>query len=110
MHMLSCASCRFTESPHVSTSSDILKPFLLEEHGIRGFIVQMDATWRAVLERHPFPPALRDRVGELMAAAALLTATPHYKGTLSIQLKGNGPVRWLWVECTSDYGLRATAH
>jgi len=94
----------------VSTSSDTLKPFLLEEHGIRGFIVQMDATWRAVLERHHYPPALRDRVGELMAAAALLTATLHYRGTLSIQLKGSGPVRWLWVECTSDYGLRATAH
>lgn len=94
----------------MSTSSDTLKPFLLEEHGIRGFIVQMDATWRAVLERHHYPPALRDCVGELMAAAALLTATLRYRGTLSIQLKGSGPVRWLWVECTSNYGLRATAH
>lgn len=94
----------------MSASSDTLKPFLLEEHGIRGFIVQMDATWRAVLERHPYPPALRDRVGELMTAAALLTATLRYKGSLTIQLKGNGPLRWLWVECTSNYGLRATAH
>lgn len=94
----------------MSASSDTLKPFLLEEHGIRGFIVQMDATWRAVLERHPYPPALRDRVGELMTAAALLTATLRYKGSLTLQLKGDGPLRWLWVECTSDYGLRATAH
>src|SRR3569833_896601 len=94
----------------VSTSSDTLKPFLLEEHGIRGFIVLMDATWRAVLERHQYPPALRDHIDELMATAALLTATLHYRGTLSILLKGSGPVRWLWVECTSDYGLRATAH
>lgn len=94
----------------MSASSDTLKPFLLEEHGIRGYIVQMDATWRAVLERHAYPPTLRDRVGELMTAAALLTATLRYKGSLTIQLKGDGPLRWLWVECTSDYGLRATAH
>lgn len=93
----------------MNPSSDTLRPFLLEEHGIRGLIVQMEGTWRAVLERHAYPPALRDRIGELMAAAALLTATLHYRGTLSIQLQGSGPVHWLLVECTSDYSLRATA-
>lgn len=94
----------------MNPSFDTLRPFLLEEHGIRGLIVQMDGTWRAVRDRHDYPPALRDCVGELMAAAALLSATLHYKGTLSIQLQGSGgPVHWLLVECTSDYGLRATA-
>lgn len=93
----------------MSLSSDTLRPFLLEEHGIRGVMVQMEATWRAVLERHAYPSVLRDSMGELLAAAALLTATLHYKGTLSIQAQGSGPVHWLMVECTSDYGLRATA-
>lgn len=91
-------------------NTDTLRPFLLEEHGIRGLIVQMDATWRAVLERHDYPPPVRDRLGELLTAAALLTATLNYRGTLSLQLHGSGSIGWLWAECTSDYGLRATAH
>ncbi len=93
----------------MSSSADTLQTFLLEEHAIRGHIIQLDASWRAVLSRHPYPPALRDRIGELMAAAALLNATLHYQGSLSLQLQGNGPIEWLVVECNSDYGLRATA-
>lgn len=93
----------------MSASADTLQAFLLEEHAIRGQIIQLDASWRAVLNRHPYPPALRDRIGELMAAAALLSATLRYQGNLSLQLQGSGPIEWLVVECSSDYGLRATA-
>lgn len=93
----------------MSASADTLQTFLFEEHGIRGHIVQLGASWQAVLSRHTYPPALRDRIGELMAAAALLNATLRYRGTLSLQLQGGGPIEWLVVECSSDYGLRATA-
>ncbi len=93
----------------VSASADTLQAFLLEEHGIRGRIIQLDASWRAVLDRHDYPPALRDRMGELMAAAALLNATLDYQGSLSLQLQGSGPIHWIVVECSSNYELRATA-
>lgn len=93
----------------MSSSADTLRKFVLEEHGIRGVVVQMDAAWRAVLARHDYPAAVRGRAGELMAAAALLTATLAYRGTLALQLKGTGPIHWILAECTSDYGLRSTA-
>lgn len=93
----------------MSSSADTLRKFVLEEHGIRGVVVQMDAAWRAVLARHDYPAAVRGCVGELMAAAALLTATLAYRGTLALQLKGTGPIHWILAECTSDFGLRSTA-
>ena len=93
----------------MNASGDTLNSFVLEEHGIRGHIIQLDASWRAVLERNAYPPALRERIGELMAAAALLSATLDYQGMLSLQLQGSGPIHWIVVECSSAYELRATA-
>ena len=89
--------------------SDTIQRFLFEHSPVRGEIVHLDATWRAVLERHDYPPAVRTLLGEMMAAAALLTATLKFGGTLIMQIQGNGPVKLLVVECTSDHHMRATA-
>jgi molecular chaperone Hsp33 len=88
---------------------DTIQRFLFEHAPVRGEIVHLDATWRAVLERHAYPPAVRTLLGEMMAAAALLTATLKFGGTLIMQIQGSGPVKLLVVECTSDHHMRATA-
>ncbi len=90
-------------------SSDTLQRFIFEEAPIRGGVVRLDATWRAVLERRDYPPVLRDLLGEMMAAAALLSATLKFDGAMVIQIQGNGPVSLLVVECTSERTLRALA-
>lgn len=89
--------------------SDRLQRFLLENTSVRGELVQLDATWRAVLERHQYPPALQRILGELMAAASLLSSTLKFSGSLILQIQGRGPVRLVVVECTSDHTMRATA-
>lgn len=93
----------------MSKHHDTLQRFLFEHAPVRGEIVHLDATWRAVLERHDYPPALRQALGELMAAAALLAATLKLKGSLILQMQGKGPVSLLVVECTGELSMRATA-
>lgn len=93
----------------MTTSHDSLQPFVFEGAPVRGEIVHLDATWRAVLERHEYPPALRTVLGQLMAAAALLSSTLKFTGSLIMQVQGSGPVKLLVVECTSDQTMRATA-
>ena len=88
---------------------DTLQRFVFEHVPVRGEIVHLDATWRAVLDRHDYPPVLRDLLGEMMAAAALLSATLKFSGSLIMQMQGAGPVKLLVVECNSDMTLRATA-
>ena len=90
-------------------SHDSLTRFVFEGAPVRGEIVHLDATWRAVLERHEYPPVLRTVLGELMAAAALLSSTIKFTGSLIMQVQGSGPVKLLVVECTSDQTMRATA-
>lgn len=88
---------------------DTLQRFLFEHAPVRGEIVHLDATWQAVLERHEYPLPLRNLLGELMAAAALLAATLKFSGALVMQMQGNGPVRLVVIECNSDMTMRATA-
>lgn len=89
--------------------NDTLQRFLFEHAPIRGEVAHLDATWRAVLDRHDYPPVLRAVLGELMAAGALLAATLDFEGSIILQLQGNGDVKLIVVECTSDRTLRATA-
>lgn len=90
-------------------SRDVLQRFLFEHTAVRGEIAQLDATWKAVLERHDYPPAVRRMLGEMMAAAALLSATLKFSGALVMQVQGSGPVSLLVVECTADLAMRAVA-
>lgn len=90
--------------------SDSLSKFLFENADVRGEIVHLDASWKLVLERHEYPPVLRNLLGEMMAAAALLIGTLKFKGRLTLQLKGDGPVTLGLVECTSDRLLRGLIH
>ena len=76
---------------------------------MRGEIVHLDATWRAVLERRRYPAPLQSLLGDMMAAAALLSAILKFEGSLIMQMQGNGPVQLLVVEATSEHTLRATA-
>jgi molecular chaperone Hsp33 len=89
--------------------SDVLQRFVFEATPIRGEIVHLDHTWKTVLERHHYPEILRDKLGELMAAAALLAATLKLRGSLILQIQGSGPVSLLVVECTGELSMRATA-
>ncbi len=90
-------------------TGDSLQRFIFENAPIRGEIVHLDATWQAVLERRQYPPRVREVLGELMAAAALLTSTLKFDGRLIMQIQGKGPVSLLVVECTSDRTMRAIA-
>jgi molecular chaperone Hsp33 len=89
--------------------TDSLQRFLFENTPVRGQLVHLDATWRAVLERHEYPAPLRTLLGELMAAGALLSATLKFDGALIMQMQGQGPVKLVVVEVTSEGTLRATA-
>lgn len=88
---------------------DTLTRFMFEHAEVRGESVRLDATWRAVLARHPYPEPVKKLLGEMMAACALLAATLKFEGALIMQMQGSGPVTLLVVECDSEFHLRATA-
>ncbi len=89
--------------------TDELKKFVFDAAPVRGELVRLEGTWQEVLRRRHYPAPVSTLLGEMMAAAALLSANLKFNGALIMQLHGDGPVRMLVVECNSDLSMRATA-
>jgi molecular chaperone Hsp33 len=88
---------------------DCLHRFMFEQYPIRGHLVHLDAAWRALIEHREYPAAIRNTLGETVAASLLLAATVKFEGVLSLQLQGDGPVHLLLAQCTGGLGVRGLA-
>jgi molecular chaperone Hsp33 len=88
---------------------DCLHRFMFEQYPIRGHLVHLDAAWQALTQHREYPAAIRDTLGEAVAASLLLAATIKFEGVLSLQLQGDGPVHLLLAQCTSGLGVRGLA-
>lgn len=84
--------------------SDQLQRFLFEQTSVRGELVQLDASWQAVLERHEYPPTVREPLGQMIVASVLLAATMKFNGSITLQVRGNGPISMLVVDCSPRHG------
>lgn len=94
-------------APH---DRDALARFLLPGAGVRGVRVHLDDTWSQIRARGAdLPLAARELLGEAAAAAALFTGHAKVDGRLSVQLRGTGPLRTLFAECTAAGTLRGIA-
>ena len=89
--------------------ADALTPFVFERAAIRGSVVHLRDATRTMLGAHRYPPAIARALAELSAAAALLAATLKLDGSLTVQLRGDGPLRLLVVECDGTLALRGAA-
>jgi molecular chaperone Hsp33 len=92
----------------VDTTDRLLK-FTFRDAPVRAEVVRLDDSWRQIVTRHGYPAAVSRLLGEMTAAAALLSSTIKFAGRLIIQIHGDGPVRLLVVECQDDLAVRATA-
>jgi molecular chaperone Hsp33 len=86
-----------------------LQTFLLEDSGIRGALVRLDETWRQVQAQHVYSPAVRALLGDAVIATVLLASGLKAKPAVSLQLQGEGPLRLLVIQCTSDLKVRGMA-
>lgn len=89
--------------------NDTLNRFIFENTPVRGNIVNLTNTFQLALNKQQLPSGLKKALGELMAASALLTATLKMNGSLVLQIQSKGALKLLVVECTSEFGIRATA-
>ena len=88
---------------------DTLQKFMFDNSLVRGELVELSEAWRHVLSRRSYPAPVASLLGEMMAAAALLSANLKFNGTIILQMHGDGPVKLLVVECDAALQLRATA-
>lgn len=93
----------------MTAPGDLLHRFLFERLPVRGHLVRLDASWRAVIEHHEYPEAVTTALGEAIAASALMAGALKFEGRLSLQFEGPGPVRLLLAQCTHRHAIRGVA-
>ena len=88
---------------------DRLRRFLFEHAPLRGHWVRLEDSWLQAHEHQAHPPVVLRLLGEAMAAVSLLAATLKFQGTLTLQIRGDGPLSLLITQCTHEQQLRGVA-
>jgi len=88
---------------------DLHQRFIFEHLAVRGELVHLNQSWQEILKRHDYPENIRTILGEMAAAAMLLSATLKFKGSLIMQIQGDGPLTMAVIEATSERTLRGLA-
>ncbi len=88
---------------------DTLIRFDFVDAAIRGEIVRLQDTWAAINAHRSYPSAVRDILGQMTAASALLAASLKFEGSVALQLQGQGPLKLAVAEARDSLDVRATA-
>ena len=89
---------------------DLVQPFQIEASALHGRLVRLGPTVDEILRRHDYSTPVARLLGECLALTAALAAALKYESVFSLQIKGDGPVKMLVADVTSDGGLRGYAN
>lgn len=89
--------------------SSRVRGFLFEQLGIRGAWVQLGPAWREMIAGRDYPEPVVELLGQLAAVATLITANLKQAGRLTFQLRGEGAVSLLVMDCDEQLRLRGMA-
>ncbi len=81
-------------------------PFFLPNRPVRGRLVRLGVLADALLSRHDNPEPVARLAGEALALVAGLASALKFRGSFSLQAKGDGPVSMLLADCTEAGALR----
>lgn len=85
-------------APLAGDEAGSLLRFVFEGMAVRGCAVRLTGSWRHLLQARPYPQAVRDVLGQALAAGPLLASHLKFDGRLSLQLQGEGDLRLLLAQ------------
>lgn len=88
---------------------DFVQPFQIEGHSARGRLVRLGPLVGSVTARHGYPSPVAAILSELLALAAAVAGALKFDGVFTLQAKGDGPIRTLMADITSDGAMRGYA-
>ncbi|WNC72580.1 Hsp33 family molecular chaperone HslO [Thalassotalea psychrophila] len=93
----------------MTTNTDVLNRYLFDNTHARGELVQLDKSFKEIITNHDYPAEVVELLGQLMAATCLLTATLKFEGEISVQIQGNGPVKYAVINGNNLQQMRGIA-
>jgi|AntAceMinimDraft_5_1070358.scaffolds.fasta_scaffold00009_105 molecular chaperone Hsp33 len=90
-------------------ASDQAQRFLFEHADIRGEFARLHCAYRDILAIHPYPDGVNRLLGEFLAASVLLSTNLKFEGKLVLQVRSEGQIPLLMVECDHTLQVRGIA-
>lgn len=90
-------------------TTDVLNRYLFNDMHVRGELIQLSKSYQSIIKNHNYPVGVRLLLGELMAASCLLSATLKFKGEITVQLQGDGPIGYMSVNGDNNQKVRGIA-
>lgn len=90
-------------------TGNCVQRFMLDDLDIRGAIVRLGAVWQQLLSHRDYPAPVVDLLGRMSATSLLLADNLKQPGRLTVQLRGNGPVSLLVIDCNEALNIRCMA-
>jgi len=88
---------------------NVLNRYLFSDAHARGELVQLDSSFKNIINNHNYPVGVERLLGELLCATCLLTATLKFEGDITVQLQGDGPVGYMSVSGNNKQQMRGIA-
>ena len=76
---------------------------------IRGRLARLFDPARTILDRHDYPDSVSEICAETMGLAACLSTTLKFDGVFTVQAKGDGAIKTLFADVTSQGHIRSYA-
>jgi len=89
--------------------TNAVQRFLLDDLDIRGAVVQLDSVWQKLLTNRNYPAPVIELLGQMSVTTVLLADNLKQSGRLTVQLRGDGPVSLLVIDCNEALNVRCMA-
>ncbi|WP_205421456.1 Hsp33 family molecular chaperone HslO [Dechloromonas sp. HYN0024] len=90
-------------------SDSFVQRFIFEGLDIRGAVVHLGDAWQQMQAGRDYQPIVAQLLGETAAVTALIAGQLKQPGRLTLQLRGNGAIQLLVMDCNEALQMRGMA-
>ena len=90
-------------------SDSFVQRFIFEKLDIRGAVVYLGEAWQQMQAGRDYQPTVAQLLGETATVTALIAGQLKQPGRLTLQLRGNGAVQLLVMDCNEQLQMRGMA-
>ena len=89
--------------------ADYVTPFVFDALPVRGALIHLSRSWRRMNRDHDYGGLVRETLGHAAAATGLIAQSFKFDGAITLQIQGDGDLRMLVMQCTSELEVRGMA-
>ncbi len=92
-----------------ASGEDSVLPFVIGTAGVRGRVIRLGPALDEILGRHDYPLPVAKLLAEFLLLAGGLSSMMKYDGVFTLQIRGDGPLRFMVADVEAGGAIRGYA-